>query len=350
MPTGLGKNKQRARLSKALLANAKSAMFAAVEIHNKPVFKYRYEVCTMLAINAWELALKSYIATKLKSVKLVGKDGTSKPFLDCVACVSSNLGKTFSAIKCNLEVLYDYRNKVAHFYDENLDIVVLGLLKASVLFFCEFLEEHFGSRLSDEANLVLLPIGFSSPVSPLDFISTKSASAECSKEVKAFLTSIKDSSDALQKQGIEDSIIVNFSIALVNESRIKNADLTAAINNATPQGNVIAVKNIISAASLTSDASARLVRLEEETVYGELFTDTYYDVVRKAREMFVDFTQNSEFNEIMRELKKDGNLMRIRLLNPRNPKGASQNFYSKQIYDELSKHYKLKRVVKAAQV
>lgn len=40
-------------------------MFAAVEIHNKPVFEYRYEVGTLLVINAWELALKAHIAKEL---------------------------------------------------------------------------------------------------------------------------------------------------------------------------------------------------------------------------------------------------------------------------------------------
>jgi hypothetical protein len=121
-------------LERALVANARSAMFAAVEIHNKPVFEYRYEVCTLLAINAWELALKAYIAKELEEVRLIKKDGTSKPFPECVACVSNKLGKPFEPVRLNLEILYEYRNKVAHFYHEDLGIVVLGLLKASVLF------------------------------------------------------------------------------------------------------------------------------------------------------------------------------------------------------------------------
>ena len=35
--------KRRRRLSKALKANARAAMFDAIEIHNKPISKYRYE-------------------------------------------------------------------------------------------------------------------------------------------------------------------------------------------------------------------------------------------------------------------------------------------------------------------
>jgi hypothetical protein len=333
----------RKTLAKSLVANARSAMFAAVEIHNKPVFQFRYEVCTSLVINAWELALKAYIAQEITSVRLIMADGTTKPFTACVACVSSKIGKPFEAVKYNLEVLYDYRNKVVHFYQEDLGIVVLGLLKSSVLFFSEFMEEHFNVRLYEEANLILLPIGFSRPVSPLDFLSNQSATKDCSAEVKSFLASIKKSAVALQEQGIDDSIIINYTIGLVNESRIKNADLTAAINNALPQGNVIAVYNVISAANLTNDPSAKLLRLSEESIFGELFTESYFDVVSAAKQRFSDFSQNFEFHEIMRELKKNPNLARMRLLNPKKPAGSQQTFYSKNIVDELEKHYTARR-------
>jgi hypothetical protein len=323
----------------ALLGNAKAAMFAGVEIHNKPIFQYRYEVCTLLVINAWELALKAYIHKELKSVNLIRKDGTTKPFLECVACVSSALGRAFEPIRHNLEILYEYRNRVAHFYPDDLEVVVLGLLKASVLFFCEFMEAQFGEKLYEEANLILLPIGFTRPMSPLDFISERSAANNCSGEVKAFLQFIRKSSESLQEQGIDESVIVNYSVAMVNESRIKNADLTAAINNAVPQGNVIAISNVISAASLTNDPSAKQVRLSEETVFTQIFTETYYDVVGAARERFQDFVQSSRFNEIMRELKKKPSIARTRLLNPKNPRTGSQTFYSRQIIDELAKYY-----------
>jgi len=143
----------RTPIETALLGNAKSAMFAAVEVHNKPIFPYRYEVCTLLTINAWELVLKAYIAREAKSVKLIKNDGTAKPFSECVACVSSEIGKPFEPTRYNLEILYEYRNKIAHLYSEDMGVIVLGLLKASVLFFTGFVEEHFGVKLYEEANL-----------------------------------------------------------------------------------------------------------------------------------------------------------------------------------------------------
>jgi hypothetical protein len=336
-------SEERRTLVKALSSNAKSAIFAAVEIHNKPVFQFRYEVCTLLVINAWELALKAFIAQELPSVRLIRSDGTTKPFAECLACVSSNIGKSFEACRHSLEILYEYRNKIIHFYEENIGIVVLGLLKSSVLFFSEFMEEHFDIKLYEEANLILLPIGFTRPVSPLDFLSNQSTSKTCSNELKSFLGVIKKSAETLQGQGINESIIVNYTIGLVNESRIKNADLTAAINNALPQGNVIAVYNVISAANLSNDPSAKLLRLSEESIFGELFTESYYDIVSTAKQKFSNFSQNSEFHRIMRELKTNPNLARMRLLNPKNPKGSQQTFYSKKILDELESHYTARR-------
>jgi hypothetical protein len=329
-------------IESALVRNSKSAMFAAVEIHNKPIFPYRYEVCTLLVVNAWELALKAYIAKKLHTVKLIKEDGASKPFLECVACVVSHLGRSFESARYNLEILYHYRNKIAHLYTGDLDVVVLGLLKCSVLLFSEFLDAHFDEKIYEETNLILLPIGFTRPVSPLDFISSRSAARDCSEEVKSFLQRITKSCEALQAQGVDDSVIVNFSMALLNEARIKNADLIAAISNAPPRGEVLVVHNVIARANFTTDPAARHVRLSEETVFSDIFTETHSDVTANARKMFVDFSQNSRFFKIMSRLKEDPNLRKRHPFHPRSPDGTGRDFYSKRIYDELAKHYTLR--------
>ena len=49
-------------ITESLLENSKSAIIGSVELHNKPVFNCRYEICTILTINGWELLLKAYIA------------------------------------------------------------------------------------------------------------------------------------------------------------------------------------------------------------------------------------------------------------------------------------------------
>jgi hypothetical protein len=149
---------------------------------------------------------------------------------------------------------------------------------------------------------------------------------------------ILKSSEALQAQGIDDSVVVNYSVALINESRVKNADLIAAINNSVPQENLFVVHNVIAGASFTSESSARQVRLSEDTILS-IFSETYADIVANARKKFSDFKQNPRFNGIMRRLKEDPNIKVSRSLDPRNPKSSQQNFYHKRIYAELAKFY-----------
>lgn len=46
---------------KILLDNSVSAAVSAIEIYNKPDFKYREETFSILMINSWELLLKAKI-------------------------------------------------------------------------------------------------------------------------------------------------------------------------------------------------------------------------------------------------------------------------------------------------
>ena len=48
-------------VTKLLLDSSQEALFAAIEIHNKPNIAYRYQTTVILLINAWELALKAYV-------------------------------------------------------------------------------------------------------------------------------------------------------------------------------------------------------------------------------------------------------------------------------------------------
>jgi hypothetical protein len=50
-----------AQISRSLrfARKAESALLAAIELYNKPDFRYREEAFTILALNAWELLLKA---------------------------------------------------------------------------------------------------------------------------------------------------------------------------------------------------------------------------------------------------------------------------------------------------
>ncbi len=233
-------------------------MFAAIEIHNKPVFHYRYEVVVLLMINAWELILKSYLY-KFTKTKIFQSDGISKPFLDCLNATESNLGKEFLPTKENLSLLYGYRNKVAHFYSEKLDVIIYSLLKKSLIFYDFFIKKHFKIDMSNELGIVLIPIGFKKFFSPLNFLTNESAIKDSNSEVKKFVKDIIDSSTSLNNQGIDEPIIVDFKMNLTNINRIKNADIVAGIDNSKIQNTTFSVTKNSGLVKVSPDAKESII-------------------------------------------------------------------------------------------
>ena len=67
---------------KEMLEKSVAAMVAAIEIYNKPNFKYREEIFSILAVNSWELITKSYILklskNKLQSIYALEKTKNKK--------------------------------------------------------------------------------------------------------------------------------------------------------------------------------------------------------------------------------------------------------------------------------
>lgn len=206
-------------------------MISAIEIHNKPAIKYRYEMVVLLVLNSWELLLKGYLYKYHKDVKVILKDGTTKPFENCLNIVNQKIGNKFNPTSENLNVLYQYRNQVAHFYIEELDPIIFSLISKNVIFYAAFLKEYFNKDISKTSDLILLPIGFKRPTSPIDYISITSYNEKASIEVKAFLKILIDATQRLNDKEIEESIFVDFRMNLINVNRITNADLIAAIDN-----------------------------------------------------------------------------------------------------------------------
>ncbi len=82
------------------------------------------------------------------------------------------------AIEENLNKLYDFRCHIIHFYKENIDPILYSLLHKNILFYNSFLKEEFNTDLSEETNLMLLPIGFKPFANPVDFLSKESQYTE----------------------------------------------------------------------------------------------------------------------------------------------------------------------------
>lgn len=328
-------------LSESLIENSKSAIISCVELHNKPSFSYRYEICAILAINGWELILKAFINENYPDVRLIRKDGTTKPFEECVKFVSSEKGVGFRTVEENLNRLYEFRNNIIHFYKEQIGTILYSLLHKSVLLYNSFLKENFNVDLTDETNLFLLPIGFKPFVSPVDFLSNDSELAKSSYAVSAFVKSIIDSTKQLNSEGVEDAILTGFNVAIKNENRLKNADIIVGITKDKSEANLI-VSNDLGNINITTDVNARKVQIEEESLFKTLYVLSYHQVRKKCYELFSDFKQNAKFNKIMKSLKENPTFHKKRYLDFINKKGIGQDWYTHTILEELKKHYTVK--------
>ena len=117
--------KKRKMVLNNLVKNSIAAYFAAIEIHNKPNITYRYETVTLLMMNAWELLLKAYIRKNIKNLSIFEDNGHTIPFSKALVYVNDHINtvkpKSFLAIRENLFMIEEYRNNVAHFYNEALE-------------------------------------------------------------------------------------------------------------------------------------------------------------------------------------------------------------------------------------
>lgn len=238
--------KRKSPIALKLAKSSNSAIMAAIEIHNKPQISYRYEIVVLLIINAWELLLKAYIYKELKNVKLFNADGTTKPFIDCVNCVFGNLGKKYFPTKENIQLLYQYRNKIAHFYTGILDPIIFLLVKKSIIFYSKFLENHFNMKVASGSNLYLLPIGFKPLYTPVEYLSKHSDIGKNPPVIQAFIDNILNISKDLHSEGIEESIVSDFNINIANVNRVKNADIVVALQEEPVEGSrsLVINKNI----------------------------------------------------------------------------------------------------------
>lgn len=331
-------------LSESLLENSKSAIMSSVELHNKPMFNYRYEICTILCINGWELLLKAYINENHPDVKLINKDGTTKPFEECVHFVSSIKGKSFRTIEENLLRIYDFRNNIIHFYKENIGIVLYALIHKSILLYNSFLKENFNTDLADETDLYLLPIGFKPFTSPIDFLKNQSELTKSSAVVSSYIQDIVHSTEVLNSEGIEDAIITGFNMAVMNENRVKNADIIVGITKNPSEASVV-ISNNLSAFSITNDDDAKKIQIEEESLFKTIYVLNYHQVRSKCFELFSDFKQNAKFNKVIQGLKNNPEYHKKRYLDFKNMTGLGQDWYTHKVFEELKKHYTLKHVV-----
>lgn len=334
----LDAQEKNSAIIKKLIENSKAAIMGVVELHNKPIFPYRYEISVILTINAWELAMKAYLMTYKPDVKVVDGDW-SKEFLNCVNSVGEHLGKDFLPQKESIELLYKYRCDTIHFYGEGIELILYSLLRPNILHFADFLLNHFSIDLSSEANLIILPIGFKRFVSPIDFLAKHES--EGSEPIKDFIKSIKASAKNLEDNGFQDGLLINYSMAVESVNRVKNADIVAGISR-DGFSSTISVNKPTTIGGFTTDSNAPKVQIQETSLYDEKFNLTTEMLNKRLRAEIKGVKFGKEYNAIIKEIKENINLFKWRYLDTSpTPKGSRKPYYSEEGLEEIKRKLNL---------
>ncbi|MBQ5492743.1 MAG: DUF3644 domain-containing protein [Mycoplasmataceae bacterium] len=307
-----------------LLNASKSAMFSAIEIHNKPQFNYRYPTVSMLFINAWELLLKAYIYKYISDKEIYEKNNKDDiihtiSFSKSLEKVKNDINakkipnKLFTSQYENLRLIDNYRNTNIHYFEEENDKPIFMLLTKSLLNYNEFLINYFSQDLTKQNNLIILPIGFKIPLDPVEFLNK-----EYHDNNNDFVSEIIKSIKSLNDKGVEESIIVGFDTILSSKKEITNADIIAIIN---PEDEKAIPVFTFKQYRLTNDKNAIPVKSED------ILPDyDYQSFIKELREKIPNFRQNKIFRDIYNEIKKDLNYCVIRWLDPKNKKTGKPFF------------------------
>jgi hypothetical protein len=318
--------------SKELLDRAVAAMVAAIEVYNKPDFRYREEAFTVLAINAWELLLKAkWLADHANDVAALylhlpskKKTGTKRAKPRIKRTRSGNpythslsfLVKKFveanvldaSASK-NLEALLELRDSAIHFYNR-APLFAQRLQEigaASVKNFATAAADWFRRDLS-KFNFYLMPLSFVR-------FPTQSEAIILNPEERNFLAYLENLEPVNGNPDARYSVSVNIEVKFIR-SKAKDA---------------LGVQ-------ITNNPNAPAVRLTDEQIR-EKYPWDYDRLTRECRKRYTGFKLIQKFHDLRKKLGCDARFGHVRQLDPGNPKSSKKPFFNPNIIAEFDKHY-----------
>ncbi|CBK74194.1 Protein of unknown function (DUF3644) [Butyrivibrio fibrisolvens 16/4] len=314
-------------ITKVLLDSSQAALFAGIEIHNKPHISYRYPTAVVLIINAWELALKAYIYKYVGKTKIYEK---SKKESDRKHTISFSVAlntvyddvknkeknQEFLAIRRNLELLNEYRCSNVHFAEQQLDPIIFMLISKAVLNYDVFLKKYFKRDVTKDDNLIILPVGFKLPFDPITYLKQ-----DLSKTHNDYVMEVIGAVKELEDNHVEENIVVGFDVYTASVKKVEKADLIAAIDQ---QSNGIRLTKEV---KITDNPNAPEYRIIDEPI----FPLDYNEVRRQSKQLMPSIKFNADFNHVMSEIKKDRSKCEVRYLDPKKKSGVRKDYYSEDV-------------------
>ncbi|MEM9359944.1 MAG: DUF3644 domain-containing protein [Pseudomonadota bacterium] len=321
----------------SLVDKSINAALAAIEIYNKPDFRYREDAFCVLMQNAWELLLKARILNEnngnLRSIEVwepkLKKDGSNSkhkqpklnrsgnPFtIGFQKAMNIVAGYTTDTIddRCvaNLNLLTEIRDNTVHFVNEDAGLSqrIQEVGAAALRNYMLAVQTWFKIDL-DRYNFYLMPIAFHSPDAAIQSL----RQSKRPDQVRKLLRQISQTEKDLPNAG-ENAFNVTMQIQL-KWTRAKGSD---AIPVVVEPGNPSAVP----------------VTLRDEDYWARLWT--YDDLVSQLRKRYKDFKQNGEFHKRRKPLMKKSEYCEPRYQNPIKKTGR-KDFYNPKILKEFDKFY-----------
>jgi hypothetical protein len=323
--------------SERLRQKAEAALLGAIEVYNKPDFRYREETFAILMLNAWELLLKAkllldrdndfrclvvYETRRTRSgaaskKQFIKKNRSGNPSTKSIGQVMETLDESVSSrlnreVRDNINALVEIRDNAIHYFNPASDLAkqILEIGTASVLNFVQSSRQWFGLDLS-RYSLYLMPVGFTSAVGMKAVTSNPTE-----RNLLRFLQTLARDADTSSP----------FHVALDVDVRLRRA----------PSGPAATVN--VARDGATDDVVT--VMLSEEDIRQQYPWD-YKELLRRLGARYSDFKANNEFHNIRKPLMADSRFVKTRYLDPSKPSSGRKDFYNPNILQEFDKRYAL---------
>ena len=323
----------------SLIEKSIACAISAIEIYNKPDFKYREETFSILMINSWELILKAkMIKDSNNNIKVIyikenipkKSGGKSKKWKYKTNKRGYNLTLGIERLlekyendknidrRCleNIVLLNTVRNNAIHLInkDSELASIVYEVGSANLKNYIEFIIENFNKDLS-KYNFYLMPISFYNDYEIIDNLKIEDTSFK--SKIKKDLLEL----NSKYKSGPNEkyNIILATKVSFIKGD--KNGINTKFIND-------------------TGEDAIKVNLTDEE--FDMRYPLSYEDLVKILKERYDDFKQDKKFHELNQKYRKNKNNAYQKFLNNKNKNGNSRWQYNSNILNNFDKDYNKK--------
>ncbi len=322
--------------SHLMLEKSIAAVLSAIEIYNKPDFKYREELFSVLCINAWELLLKAKVLNlasnkvaalyvmEYRTLKNGQKSKIPRPktnrsgtpqsisLFEAYRVITEEYGvKIDNTVIDNLSAITEIRDNSIHFVNDDLllSLKVQELGTASLQNYLYLTKDWFGDILSGY-NFYLMPLSFFRDFDTANGITLN----KNENKILEYIQKIEEKYDADQD--------------------VRDCNLTLKIDVKFQKGN----SKTGNSYQLTNDPSAPTVRLVEEEINDKYPWD-YEVLTTRLAKRYSDFKVNKKYHKLRSSLSIDKRFAYVRIFNPKNPEGGQKILFNPNIIKEFDKHY-----------